>query len=59
MVRVAAVRPFVRDDMAAACAGSFEEGWLAWELTHIRPIPSGPQVRATRGIYEVETPFLP
>jgi hypothetical protein len=36
IVRVARVRPFLRKDMIAACASSFAEGWLAWELTDMR-----------------------
>lgn len=54
VVRVARTRPFTRGDMAAACAGSFAEGWLAWELTHIRPLTRGPRIPAARGVYEVD-----
>lgn len=53
IVRVASVRPFVPADTEAACANSFEEGWLAWELTHIRRFSWGAPVLAARGIYEV------
>lgn len=56
IVRVRAVRPFVEADMQAACASSFAEGWLAWELTDVRPITPPLPVRAARGIYEVELP---
>lgn len=54
IVRVKAVRPFTPEDMPAACASYFEEGWLAWELSDVRPIPLPVPVRAARGIYEVE-----
>ncbi|MBK5529379.1 ASCH domain-containing protein [Pseudomonas sp. TH06] len=57
IVRVKAVRPFVLADMQAACANYFEEGWLAWELSHVRPITHPVNVRAARGIYEVD--FVP
>ncbi|WP_342367180.1 MULTISPECIES: ASCH domain-containing protein [unclassified Pseudomonas] len=57
IVRVNAVRPFVLADMQAACANYFEEGWLAWELSHVRPIIHPVNVRAARGIYEVD--FVP
>ncbi|MFA5581368.1 MAG: ASCH domain-containing protein [Paracoccaceae bacterium] len=57
LVRVAAVRPFVAADIEAACAGSFEEGWLAWELTDIRPLSRNAKVRAARGIYEITGDF--
>ncbi len=39
IVRVKAVRPFILADMQAACASYFEDGWLAWELSDIRPVP--------------------
>ena len=54
IVRVKAVRPFVPADMQAACASRFAEGWLAWELSHVRPITPPVRVRAARGIYTVE-----
>ena len=38
IVRVKAVRPFILADMQAACASCFEDGWLAWELSDIRPV---------------------
>lgn len=56
IVRVAATRPFVCEDMAAACGSYFEEGWLAWELTDVRPLSSNIQVKAARGIYELDPP---
>ncbi|MFI7884845.1 ASCH domain-containing protein [Pseudomonas juntendi] len=53
IVRLKAVRPFILADMEAACASYFEDGWLAWELSDIRPI-SPVTIRAARGIYEVD-----
>ncbi|EPJ2812710.1 ASCH domain-containing protein [Pseudomonas putida] len=53
IVRVKAVRPLILADMEAACASYFEDGWLAWELSDIRPI-SPVTIRAARGIYEVD-----
>jgi len=57
IVRVKAVRPFLLADMQAACVSSFEEGWLAWELSDIRPIAHSSHVRAARDIYEVDFPY--
>jgi hypothetical protein len=57
IVRVKTVRPFTLADMEAACASYFEEGWLAWELTEVRPVQSTERVPAARGIYEVEFPL--
>ncbi|GLK75412.1 RNA-binding protein [Methylopila jiangsuensis] len=56
LARVAVVRPFMPEDMAAACASSFEDGWLSWELTHVRPVTSAIAVKAARGIYELAPP---
>jgi len=54
IVRVKAVRPFVLADMQAACASYFEDGWLAWELSDLRPVTHTVIIRAARGIYEVD-----
>ncbi|WP_080290684.1 ASCH domain-containing protein [Pseudomonas syringae] len=54
IVRVKAVRPFVLADMEAACASYFENGWLSWELSHLRPVTPPVTIRAARGIYEVD-----
>lgn len=54
IVRVKAVRRFVQADMKAACASYFEDGWLAWELSYLRPVTHPVTVRAARGIYEVD-----
>ncbi|WP_339432591.1 MULTISPECIES: ASCH domain-containing protein [unclassified Pseudomonas] len=54
IVRVKAVRPFVLADMQAACASYFEDGWLAWELSDLRPVTHSVAIRAARGIYEVD-----
>ena len=53
IVKVARVRPFLPEDVAAAVASSFEEGGLAWELVDVRPVRSIHAVRAARGIYAV------
>lgn len=58
IVRVRAVRPFVLADMQAACANSFEQGWLAWELSDVRAVEPPVPVRAARGIYEVDAGLL-
>lgn len=38
IVRVKAIRPFEPQDVPAACARYYEDGWLAWELIDIRPL---------------------
>ena len=45
IVRVKAVRPFIRADMQAVCASYFEDGWLAWELSDVRPVTHSVSVR--------------
>ena len=54
IVRVKAVRPFEVTDVEAACASSFAQGWLAWELSDVRAVTPPVAVRAARGIYEVD-----
>lgn len=54
IVRVKAVRAFAPEDVPAACASYFEEGWFAWELTDVRPLARPFSALAARGIYEVE-----
>lgn len=56
IVRVAGWRPFTPEDIPAACASSHEPGWLAWQLTRIRPLSPGPPVLAARGLYDVPRP---
>lgn len=52
LVRIGRVRPFTRDDMKAACASYFEDGWLAWEIPicvrlkkHFRSLRRGKSIR--------------
>ena len=56
IVRVGAVRPFIRADMEAACATRFEDGWLAWELHSVRRVTSPTPVLAARRLYELALP---
>lgn len=53
LVDVTSVRPFVEADITAACASAFETGWLAWQLTNVRPITSPTKILAARGIYDI------
>ena len=50
------MRPFCPEDVAAACASSYEPGWLAWQLVDIRLVQSRTSVLAARGIYEIDVP---
>ena len=54
IVRVKAIRPFEPQDVPAACASYYEEGWLAWELIDIRPLMPPVPMRAARGIYTTD-----
>ncbi|MBY8972751.1 hypothetical protein J1G33_20375 [Pseudomonas sp. P867] len=38
IMRVKAMRPFIFGDVHAACATYFQDGWLAWELSDVRPV---------------------
>lgn len=54
VVNVVAVRPFTPEDIPAACATRFEEGWFAWELSNIRPVQQHHPILAARKLYWVE-----
>jgi len=54
VVKVKTVRPFIEQDIAAACASYFEVGWLAWELSDVRIIAKPQQAKAKRKIYQVD-----
>ncbi|UGA50151.1 MULTISPECIES: ASCH domain-containing protein [Dickeya] len=54
VVNISSVRPFTPDDIPAACASSFEEGWFAWEISNIRQVGPAINARAARKIYTVE-----
>lgn len=54
IVRIGKIRPFMRDDMKAACATSYEEGWLAWEIVDARPLAKPFKAMAARKIYELD-----
>lgn len=54
IVKIGNVRPFTRSDMKAACASSYEEGWLAWEIIDVRPFSKPFRALAARKIYELD-----
>lgn len=54
VVNISSVRPFTPDDIPAACASSFEEGWFAWEISNVRQVDPAINARAARKIYTVE-----
>lgn len=56
IVRVKRIRPFTLDDMEAACANRFEDGWLAWELNEIRALTQNVPINAARRVYNVDFP---
>lgn len=56
LVDVGAVRPWREDEVAAACASSWEPGWLARELTNVRPVEPVVPAPARRRLYSVTLP---
>ena len=54
VVDVVAVGPWTRDQFEAACATRFEEGYLGWHLTNVRPLARPVSAPARRGIYELD-----
>ncbi|WKV51076.1 ASCH domain-containing protein [Dickeya fangzhongdai] len=59
VVNVASVRSFTPDDIPAAGASSFEDGWYAWELCNVRQLRADQYVRAARKIYYIEYDYQP
>ena len=54
IVDVIEVKKWARDELNAACASYWEDGWLGWKLANVRKIRSGCVVPAKLRIYEVE-----
>ncbi len=54
IVDVLTVRDWTAEDLEASGATEFQEGFLAWELSNIRPLAYGQFVPAQLGIYELE-----
>ena len=56
LVDVVTVREWRKEDLAAACAETWEDGWLAWELQNVRPLDRRGMVPARLRIYEIDLP---
>lgn len=54
VVKVKAVREFLRSDIKAACASYWDEGYYSWLLEDIRKISNPFHVTAKRGLYPVQ-----
>lgn len=54
LIQIGRVRNFRSDDLKAACASFYEDGWLAWEIKNIRPLKRPFRVVAKRKIYLLE-----
>lgn len=53
MVDVTGVREWKREDLDASTAGSWEPGWLAWEIANVRPFDFRRALPARRRIYQL------
>ncbi len=51
---ILAVHPWRKDELEAACAGYWAEGYFAWEISNVRPINPPAAVMAKRKIYFIE-----
>lgn len=58
IVRVSKVRTFEKEDIPAACATSYAEGYFSWELSSVRKLIHPFVATAKRGIYETEVSDL-
>lgn len=54
IVDVINVRPWTAEDLEASGATEFQEGYLAWELSNIRPLAYAQFVPAQLGLYELD-----
>jgi hypothetical protein len=57
IVKVKAVREYLKSDIRAACASSWDTGYYSWLLTDIRPVESEATILAARNIYDVDFDF--
>ncbi len=51
LVKIKNVRPFVKEDIEAACATYWAEGYYSWEFYDVREFEHNEQVSARKGIY--------
>lgn len=58
LVDVHAIHLWQRDEVEAACANNWAEGYYAWELTNIRKINLNIKASTKRKLYPVELPHL-
>ncbi|WP_425320887.1 ASCH domain-containing protein [Acinetobacter guerrae] len=54
MIDIFAVHAWRIDELEAACANNWEEGYWAWEISNVRPIVPRIKMMAKRKIYEIE-----
>ncbi|WAU77037.1 ASCH domain-containing protein [Acinetobacter sp. TR3] len=54
LVDIESVHPWQSDEVGAACATYWAEGYLAWVIRNIRPIDPPIQVMAKRKLYRIE-----
>lgn len=52
------IREFKREDVLAACASYYEEGWLAWQIKTVQKIENAFSIRAARKLYDVDDSVL-
>jgi len=56
VVDIMKVRDWKEDDLEASCGNYWEDGWLAWEIGNVRPLPFSYPVPAKLRIYNIELP---
>ena len=54
VVKIANIRPFRPDDIDAACASYYEDGWFAWEISDVRALAEPFSAIAFRKIYQLD-----
>lgn len=55
LVDVIAVHNWLESEIEAACSSGWQDGYLAWVLTNVRPLSGNVVLPARLQLYEVET----
>jgi len=56
IVDVVSVAEWQADEIDEACASYWEDGWIGWRLSNVRPLYSSGRVPARLRIYSVDLP---
>jgi ASCH domain. len=58
IVDIETITDWQEEELEAACASHWEQGWKAWQLSNVRPLHLAERFPARLRIYNVELPDL-